>query len=154
MRGFRGRGPSGREAPNAENSASSPTAPSMPSPMPAAEAVTPMTSDSISTERRTCRGVAPSARSSDSSRTRCPSTMLKVLEMMNVLTNSTTKAKVSRIVCSGPMKNSKKSPNSSAASSELITSAPTGRAASMRSRTSSRSAPGSARTSISLNRPS
>ena len=42
----------------------------MPSPMPAAEAATPITSDSISTERRTWRGVAPSARSSDSSRTR------------------------------------------------------------------------------------
>ena len=80
--------------------------------------------------------------------------MLKVLEMMNVLTNSTTKANVSRIVCSGPMKNSKKSPNSSAASSELITSVPAGRAASMRLRTSSRSASGKTRRSISLNRPS
>ena len=79
--------------------------------------------------------------------------MLKVLEMMKVLTNSTTKANDSRIVWNGPMKDSKASPNSSVASSEVMTSVFGGSTASIRARTASMSAPGSAFTEIWLTSP-
>ena len=144
---------SGSAAPSALNRPLSPRAPSMPKPSPATEATMPMIADSVSTDRRTCWGVAPMARISDSSRTRWPSTMLNVLEMMNMLTNSTMKANTSRIVWNGPMMLSVPSLNSSADSVAVMTSTPSGSTASMRLRTSSMSAPASARATIAVNSP-
>ena len=68
--------------PNDEKSEASPRASPSPSRMPSVAPSSAMSAASTSTERRTCFVLAPSARSSASSRTRCATRMLNVLAMM------------------------------------------------------------------------
>ena len=70
----------------------------MPPAMPTMEDTTPISSDSVSTERVTWRFRAPTARSSANSRTRWPRVVLNTVLMRNPATNSVTKAKTSNAV--------------------------------------------------------
>ena len=70
VRGFSSRGPSGSEKPAAANAARMPIANSTPRPSDTSVLSTPISKDSVSTDRRTCVPVAPRARSSPSSRMR------------------------------------------------------------------------------------
>ncbi len=70
---------SGSSTPLAANTLDSPLASSRPTPRPISEATVPITSDSVSTDRSTWRRLAPSARSSASSRERWATVMDSVL---------------------------------------------------------------------------
>ena len=85
-------GPSGIATPMAFHSDEMPFATPMPAATPTADASVPTTSASSSTERRTCRALAPMARSSASSRVRCATRIVNVLLMMNAPTSSATTA--------------------------------------------------------------
>ena len=74
--------PAGSSKPNAARSALSAPATRMPRPIPTTEAIRPTASASTSTDTRTCRFLAPSARSSAFSRVRCATVMKNVLKMM------------------------------------------------------------------------
>ena len=65
----------------------------MPTKKPRIDATSPVTAASTSTDVITWARVAPSARSSASSRVRCATRMLKVLMMRKLPTNSEMKAK-------------------------------------------------------------
>ena len=65
----------------------------IPTKKPRIDATNPVTAASTSTDVITCARVAPSARSSASSRVRCATRMLKVLMMRKLPTNSEMKAK-------------------------------------------------------------
>ena len=67
----------------------------MPTAKPRIDATSPVSAASIRTERNTCARVAPSARSSASSRVRCATRMLNVLMIRNEPTNSEMNAKTS-----------------------------------------------------------
>src|SRR4051812_30370080 len=88
--------------PSAPSSALSPNARTTPSPMPRTEPISPTANDSSSTEVRTWRRLAPSARKSASSRVRCDTTMLNMLKMMNAPTNSATNPKIRKNVRRNP----------------------------------------------------
>ena len=72
-------GESGKSAPRAENMACRPKATSTPSPSPTKVETRPTTTASHTTDWVICRPLAPSARSSPSSRIRWPTMMVKVL---------------------------------------------------------------------------
>ena len=76
------RDPDGRVMPNPLSRASRPSAASTPSPSPMRDATAPTMSASASTERNTWRRLAPTMRSSASSRVRWPTVMEKVLKMV------------------------------------------------------------------------
>ncbi len=86
--------PVGRVMPNPRRSASSPMAASTPSPMPMADDTRPTIAASPSTERKTCRRLAPTMRSSASSLVRWPTMMENVFRMVKAPTNSAMKAKM------------------------------------------------------------
>ncbi len=80
----------------ARKSAVSPLASSTPSPRPTAEARTPRTVPSRTTDRSTCRLEAPSVRSVASSFVRCATVIESVLKMTNAPTNRAMPPKPSR----------------------------------------------------------
>ncbi len=84
--------------PNASSSALRPTAASTPSPRPISEAASPTRTASPSTDRNTCRRLAPTMRSSASSRVRCPTVIENVLKIVNAPTNSEISANTSSAV--------------------------------------------------------
>lgn len=84
-----------RFIPNAVISRISASASPIPAARPSVEPTSPSSSASVSTERRTCRRSAPSARSRPSSRVRWAISMEKVLTMRNTPTRSATPAKPS-----------------------------------------------------------
>ena len=83
-------GPSGMSKPNAAISTRRPAATPTPATRPAADASTPTTNASISTERLTCRPEAPIARSIAISLVRWATVIENVLLMMNAPTNTAT----------------------------------------------------------------
>ena len=91
-------GPVGRVMPKPLSSASSPTAARTPSPRPTSEATRPRRPASTSTDRNTCRRLAPTIRNRASSRVRWPTRIEKVLKMVNPPTNREMKAKTSSAV--------------------------------------------------------
>ena len=80
------------------SSALSPIAATTPSPSPISEAVKPVIAASPTTERNTCRRLAPTTRSSASSRVRWPTVMENVLKIVKPPTNSAMPAKISSAV--------------------------------------------------------
>ena len=73
---------------NAESTAWSPTESAAPATRPTALATSPTSSPSVMSERRTCPGVPPTARTRASSRNRWVTTTEKVLKITNAHTNS------------------------------------------------------------------
>ena len=92
----------GTSKPNAPITARNPMARPRPNPTPTSDASNPTSNASPSTEPRTCRPEAPSARSSASSRVRWAMTIENVLTMMNEPTNRAMIAKISRNVVKKP----------------------------------------------------
>ena len=86
-------GPDGRVTPKPLSSASSPMAASTPSPRPISDDTSPTMAASPSTDRNTCRRLAPTMRSSASSRVRWPTMIENVFKMVKAPTNSAMKAK-------------------------------------------------------------
>ncbi len=95
-------GPEGNVRPNPLSSASSPIAASTPRPSPMTDDTSPTMNASRSTERKTCLRLAPTMRSSASSRVRCPTMMENVFTMVNAPTNSAMNAKTSSAVLRKP----------------------------------------------------
>ncbi len=91
-------GPSGTVAPVPFIRVRSPAPMPIPAARPATAAIAPTTNASISTERVTWRRLAPTARISASSLVRWATSMVKVLAMMKMPTNSAIPAKASRPV--------------------------------------------------------
>ncbi len=96
------RGPDGSVTPKPLSSFSSPMAASTPRPRPISDDTSPTISASPRTERNTWRRLAPTMRSSASSRVRWPTMMEKVLRMVKPPTNSAMKAKTSNAVLRKP----------------------------------------------------
>ncbi len=95
-------GPDGSVTPKPLSSASSPSAASTPSPRPIRDDTSPTIPASSSTERKTWRRLAPTMRSSASSRVRWPTMMENVLRMVNPPTKSAMNAKTSSAVLKKP----------------------------------------------------
>ena len=95
-------GPEGSVTPKPLKSFSSPMAASTPRPRPTSDDTSPTISASPRTERNTWRRLAPTMRSSASSRVRWPTMMEKVLRMVKPPTNSAMKAKTSNAVLRKP----------------------------------------------------
>ena len=91
-------GADGSVMPNALSSAFSPSAARTPSPRPISDATSPVSAASPSTERNTCRRLAPTTRSSASSRVRWPTVIENVLKIVKPPTNSEIDAKISSAV--------------------------------------------------------
>jgi hypothetical protein len=83
-------------SPSAPKSELSPFASPKPETRPIAEASSPITNDSSTTERSTCRREAPSVRSVASSRVRCATVIESVLKITNAPTKSAIPPKPSR----------------------------------------------------------
>ena len=96
------RGPDGSVTPNPLSSFSSPSAASTPRPRPISDDTSPTMAASPRTERNTWRRLAPTMRSSASSRVRWPTVMEKVFKMVKPPTKSAMKAKTSRAVLRKP----------------------------------------------------
>ena len=103
-----------------------PTASTKPSPMPTTEPIRPTTDASSSTERATCRRLAPIARSSASSRLRWATRIEKVLTMRKAPTVSATPAKTSRKVLTNDRASSIRFEARAAAASPVVASKPLG----------------------------
>ena len=88
----------GRPRPMLVNTLSSPAASARPAPIPTADAPRPIASASSSTVRRTWRRLAPTMRSSPSSRVRWATAIESALKIVNAPTTIATPAKASRIV--------------------------------------------------------
>ena len=86
----------GNVTPNAPRSAFRPSAAMTPSPSPISAPKSPVSAASARTEANTCRRLAPTRRSSASSRVRCPTVIVNVLKIVNAPTNSEMSAKMSR----------------------------------------------------------
>ncbi len=84
--------------PNAFSSALRPSAATTPSPRPISEATSPVSAASPSTEPNSCRRLAPTTRSSASSRVRCPTVIENVLKIVKPPTNSEINAKINSAV--------------------------------------------------------
>ena len=95
-------GPDGRVTPNPLRSVSSPRAASTPSPRPISDDTSPTMAASPRTDRNTWRRLAPTMRSSASSRVRCPTVMENVFRMVKPPTKSAMKAKTSSAVLKKP----------------------------------------------------
>ena len=91
-------GAGGSVTPNALSTAFRPTAASTPSPRPTIEAAIPTSAASPSTDRNTCRRLAPTIRSSASSRVRWPTVIENVLKIVNAPTNREINANTSSAV--------------------------------------------------------
>ncbi len=102
VRAWKARGPDGRVTPKALSSFSSPMAARTPSPRPINDATSPTITASPSTERKTWRRLAPTMRSSASSRVRWPTVMENVFRMVKPPTNSAMKPKTSSAVLKMP----------------------------------------------------
>ena len=118
----------GNPAPMALNSAMIRRATAMPPKMPIAVPITPIPSASVAIRRLTWVAFAPIARSSASSRSRCPIVIWKTLLMMNAATKAVTKAKMSSPVWKMLMNCPIWSCVSAISSSRSITSMPSGTA--------------------------
>jgi hypothetical protein len=143
-------GADGSTMPNAFNSALRPTAAPTPAPSPISEATSPVSAASASTDPNTCRRLAPTMRSSASSRVRCPTVIENVLKIVNPPTNSEMPAKISSAV---EMKESSLSTaleSSFATVWPLTTSTPGGRSLAIASCSLTLSVRGAARTLIVL----
>ena len=116
----------GRPMPKARRRPCSPIATRMPTPTPIADATTPTTPASTTTEVITCRRLAPSALSRASSRVRWATRIENVLTMMKAPTNREMTAKTSRAVLKMSMKPLTWSAPSSASWSPVTASQPSG----------------------------
>ena len=114
----------------------------------------PMSPASSSTPPRTCLLVAPTARSSATSRRRWATSTLKVFQMTNDPTSSATPANTSSTVVKMPKASWTESTAASAACSPVTASTPSGSSSAIRLRSSLASTPSSARTSTSSTSPS
>ena len=85
--------PAGMSNPNASSTAFSPLDSAIPAPSPITDTNKPTSTASVSTDPMTWRPLAPRARSSAISRSRCATTIENVLKMMKVATNNATRAK-------------------------------------------------------------
>ena len=95
-------GPDGSVIPKPLSSASSPMAASTPNPSPMSEDTSPTMAASPSTDRNTCRRLAPTMRSRASSLVRCPTMMENVLKMVKAPTKSAMKPKTRSAVLKKP----------------------------------------------------
>ncbi len=102
VRAWKTKEPDGSVNPKALSSFSSPRAASTPSPSPITDATSPTITASPSTERNTWRRLAPTMRSSASSRVRWPTVMENVFRMVKPPTNSAMKPKTSSAVSKMP----------------------------------------------------
>ncbi len=98
VRALKTSGAEGSVMPNAFSSATSPSAARIPRPRPISEATRPVRAASPSTERNSCRRLAPTMRNSASSRVRCPTVIENVLKIVNAPTNSEMNANTSSAV--------------------------------------------------------
>ncbi len=98
VRGANTSAASGRAKPRADISAFSPLARPTPAASPISDAPRPITNDSSSTERRTCRRDPPSVRSVANSRARCATVIERVLKITKAPTNNATPPKASRTI--------------------------------------------------------
>jgi hypothetical protein len=153
VRGSTSVGPGGNSAPIALNSALSPSATPMPASSPTADAISPTTTDSPSTDRVIWRRLAPSARISASSLVRCAIRIENVLKMMNAPTNSATPANTSRNVLKKLSPFLMSLACSSANAWPVMASAPLGSAAAIRSRSVCWLTPSFAAACTSVNAP-
>ena len=127
-----------------------PIASRMPSPRPMVEPTAPRTNASTITIRVTCRLLAPSARSSASSRLRWATRIENVLTMRKPPTTSEMPAKISRKVVRKPTASWIALAASSAASSPVTASTPSGSRSVTLAASSSWLVPGSAVTQMSV----
>ncbi len=140
-----------RSRPKLANSARSPTAISTPRPSPTVEPSTPSTNDSSCTERVTWRREAPSARSRASSRLRWATRIENVLTIRNEPTTSEMPAKISRKIVRKLIASSRSVACSSAWTSPVTASKPSGIAAATSARSCSWLTPSAAVTQMVLN---
>jgi hypothetical protein len=105
-----------------------------------------MTSASATTDSRTCRREAPTARSSASSRVRWATRIEKVFQMIRAPTSSEIAAKPRRPVVKKPSASATAALDSAMTSSDVTASMSSGSAAATRSRRSSGETPSSPRT--------
>ena len=91
-------GDDGSTIPNAFSSALRPIAATTPRPRPISDAASPISAASPRTERNTCRRLAPTTRSSASSRVRWPTVIENVLKIVKPPTNSAIPPKISSAV--------------------------------------------------------
>ena len=149
VRGARIRDCPDRSRPKLANNARIPIARSTPRPSPMVEPSTPSTKASISTDRVTWRLVAPSARSSASSRLRCATRIENVLTIRNAPTTSEMPAKINKNVVRNVTASSRSVAASSAAVSPVTASNPSGSRGAMARRSSSWLTPSAAVTHTS-----
>ncbi len=95
-------GPDGNVTPNPLKSASRPSAARTPSPKPISDDTRPTIAASSNTDRKICRRLAPTMRSSASSLVRWPTMIEKVFRMVKPPTNSAMKANTSSAVLKNP----------------------------------------------------
>ncbi len=128
----------------------------MPTPArtPTADANSPTTSASPTTEAITWRRLAPRVRNSASSRVRCATMIENVLKMRNAPTNSEIAANTSNAVWKNPRPSCSASACSSATAVLVRTSAPVGRTARTSASSERTSTPSSPRTLIVSTTPS
>ena len=127
-----------------------PSARTKPSPRPTVDPMNPMTSASKSTERLTCRRLAPRARNRASSRLRWATRIEKVLMIRKAPTTSETPAKTSRNVLMNDSALLMSLAAWSAALSPVSASTPAGRTDWTRSRSSAWLTPSLAVTEMSV----
>ena len=113
----------GRSMPSALNSALIAFAKPSPARMPTTEPITPIVSASSSTELSTWRRVAPSVRSSASSRERCATVIENVLKIRNAPTSTAMNANASRPVVRNARPSRMSSPSLSASCAAVRTCA-------------------------------
>ncbi len=143
----------GRSIPKALSRLWSPMATRMPRPSPTSDAKRPTMNASAITDNRTCRRLAPRARSRASSRVRWATRIEKVLRMMNPPTNSEIPAKTRSAVLKNPSACCTESALSSATCWLVTTSTPAGTAPFTRSRSSIDETPSTALASTLSKRP-
>ena len=141
-------GADGSTIPNAFSSALSPIAATTPRPRPISDAPIPSSAASPRTERNTCWRLAPTIRSSASSRVRWPTVIEKVLKIVKPPTNSAMPAKISSAVEMNDSSLSTALDSSLATLWPLTTCTPDGRSLAIASWSLTLSAPGAASTLI------
>ena len=150
VRGSRTSPPVGISAPMAAKSACRPNATAMPTPSPSTAPTSPTPNDSAISERTICPRVAPSARSSASSRLRWATSMENVLRMMKLPTNSAMPAKTRRKISMKARPEAMSSAALSAASCPVRTVAASPMTARTEAASTSCVTPSAATTSISV----
>ncbi len=144
----------GREPPKELMIACRTRATPIPAPRPRTEASSPTTTASTTTLRVTCPRLAPSARSSASSRCRCATRIVNVLKIRKAPTNSAMPANTSRKVRKNPKNPLISSACSCALSTPVSAWASAGSTAATRSRRVSASMPSRPATRMEKSRPS